>query len=72
MQLVGRGDAAAPELQLQTLEGSLQLAGQGRWTGNRWNFRGQASASAENEPVLGNLLNIVGRRQGAVSIIALD
>ena len=72
LQLVGNGDAGAPELHLQTLEGSLQLSGRGRWTGERWNFRGQASASPENESVLGNLLNIVGRRQGALSIIALD
>ena len=72
LRLVGRGDAAPPELHLETLEGSLALAGEGRWTGKRWNFRGQASASAEDEPVLGNLLNIVGRRQGTSSIIALD
>jgi general secretion pathway protein N len=59
-------------LQLQTLQGSLQLAGTGQLTGGRWNFRGQASATAGDELVLGNLLNIVGRRQGARSIIAVD
>lgn len=72
LRLVGNGSAGPPELQLHTLEGSLQLSGQGRWTGGRWNFRGQASASAQDELVLGNLLNIVGRRQGALSIIAVD
>lgn len=72
LRLVGNGQAQPPQLQLQTLEGSLQLSGSGQWTGGRWNFRGQASASAEDEPVLGNLLNIVGRRQGARSIIAVD
>ena len=60
------------QLELETLEGSLKLSGRGQWNGARWNFRGQASASAENESVLGNLLNIVGRRQGTSSIIALD
>jgi len=72
LHLAGNGESGSPELRLQTLEGSLQLSGQGQWTGARWNFRGQASASAQDELVLGNLLNIVGRRQGAVSIIALD
>ena len=72
LRLIGNGSNGPPELQVQTLEGSLQLSGQGRWTGGRWNFRGQASASAQDELVLGNLLNIVGRRQGAVSIIAVD
>jgi general secretion pathway protein N len=72
LTLAGNGISGPPQLQLQTIEGSLQLSGQGRWTGGRWNFRGQASASAEDELVLGNLLNIVGRRQGALSIIAVD
>lgn len=72
LRLVGNGSAGSPEVRLHTLEGSLQLSGQGRWTGGRWNFRGQARASAQDELVLGNLLNIVGRRQGAVSVIAVD
>lgn len=72
LRLVGDGAAKPPQLQLQTLQGSLQLTGTGQWTGSRWNFRGQASASADDEQVLGNLLNIVGRRQGARSIIAVD
>jgi len=72
LRLVGNGQAEPPQLQLQTLEGSLQLSGSGQWTGGRWNFRGQASASADDQVVLGNLLNIVGRRQGAHSIIAVD
>ncbi len=72
LRLLGNGSAGPPQLQLQTLEGSLQLSGQGRWTGGRWNFRGLAGASAADEQVLGNLLNIVGRRQGGGSIIAVD
>jgi general secretion pathway protein N len=50
----------------------LQLSGAGQWAGGRLRFRGQASASPEDEQVLGNLLNIVGRRQGARSVIAVD
>lgn len=72
LQLVGHGLTSPPQLVLETLEGSLKLSGRGQWNGARWNFRGQASAAPEQELVLGNLLNIVGRRQGARSDIALD
>lgn len=72
LQLVGHGLTGPPQLVLETLEGSLKLSGRGQWNGARWNFRGQASAAPEQELVLGNLLNIVGRRQGARSDIALD
>ena len=72
LRLVGSGLTRPPLLQLQTLEGRLQLTGQGQWNGSGWGFQGEASATAEDEPVLGNLLNIVGRRQGSRSIIAVD
>jgi len=72
LQLTGAGPSVPPQLDLQTLEGSLQLSGHGQWNGARWGFRGRASASPEHELVLGNLLNIIGRRQGASSAIALD
>lgn len=72
LRLVGNGLSDPPHLQLETLEGSLKLAGRGQWNGTRWNFRGEASAATEHEPVLGNLLNIIGRRQGGTSVIALD
>ena len=69
--LAGSANRAPPTLQLQTLEGSLSLSGSGQWTGSRWSFQGEASAAPESEPVLGNLLNMVGRRQGARSVISL-
>ena len=72
LRLLGVGPAGSPQLQLQTLDGSLQLSGAGQWAGGRLRFRGQASASPEDEQALGNLLNIVGRRQGARSVIAVD
>ncbi len=72
LRLLGHGLAGPPQLLLETLEGSLTLSGQGQWNGARWNFRGQASAAPELELVLGNLLNIVGRRQGGRSEIAID
>lgn len=58
-------------LELATVEGSLQLAGTGRWVGGRLRFEGAASAAPEREAALANLLNIIGRRNGARSIITV-
>jgi general secretion pathway protein N len=60
-----------PALQLQTLEGSLQLTGSGQWVGSRLHFSGIASAAPDREAALANLLNIIGRRSGARSIITI-
>lgn len=62
---------ATPTLQLSTLEGSLQLSGGGQWVGSRLRFSGEASAAPEREAALANLLNIIGRRSGARSIITI-
>lgn len=58
---------------LSTKPGSaLVLEGQGRWTpGGRVEFRGQATAAPGREEALSNLLNIIGRRDGARSLISL-
>lgn len=73
-----QGDAAgggAATLQLSTTSGALQLSGSGQFLGSgaasHLRFRGQASAQAGSEAVLNNLLNIIGRRQGAVSVISI-
>lgn len=58
-------------LQLDTLEGRLQLTGSGQWVGSRLRFTGEASAAPEHEAALSNLLNIIGRRSGPRSIITL-
>jgi len=58
-----------PTLQLTTLDGSLQLSGTGRWEQGRLRFEGEASAAPERTEALSNLLNIIGRREGARSII---
>ena len=60
---------AASTLELNTLEGSLRLTGQGQWVGQRLRFEGEASATPESVDALSNLLNIIGRRKGATSII---
>ena len=58
-------------LRLETIEGSLQLAGSGQWVGSRLRFTGEASAAPEREAALTNLLNIIGRRNGSRSVITL-
>ena len=58
-------------LQLDTLEGALQLTGSGQWVGSRLRFSGSASAAPDREAALSNLLNIIGRRSGARSIITI-
>ncbi len=63
------GDAAT--LQLQTLDGALRLSGNGSWTGTGLRFRGEAQAADGQAPALANLLNIIGRRQGALSVISI-
>lgn len=60
-----------PTLQLDTLEGSLHLSGSGSWAGSRLRFSGVASATPDRERALSNLLNIIGRRSGARSIITI-
>ncbi|WP_234026743.1 type II secretion system protein N [Melaminivora suipulveris] len=61
----------APTLQLATLDGALLLSGSGQWVGQRLRFTGEASAAPGREAVLANLLNIIGRRSGARSIITV-
>ena len=72
------GDAAkgeATRVQLSTTSGALQLSGDGQWSGvgseARLRFNGSASASPGSEDALGGLLNIIGRRQGALSVISI-
>lgn len=58
-------------MDLSTLDGSLQLSGQGEWVGRRLRFNGVATAAPERVEALSNLLNILGRRDGARSIITV-
>jgi general secretion pathway protein N len=66
----GAGQAGAT-LQLATTSGALLLEGQGQWVASKLRFTGQASAAPGSEAVLNNLLNIIGRRQGARSVISI-
>ncbi|SFD84572.1 type II secretion system protein N [Acidovorax konjaci] len=58
-------------LTLSTLDGALRLTGSGRWIGQRLRFEGEATAAPEREGALANLLNIIGRRTGARSLITV-
>ena len=64
-----RGQAAT--LQLRTARGALQLSGEGQWAASKLRFNGQATAAPGFESALNNLLNIIGRRQGAASLISI-
>jgi general secretion pathway protein N len=68
---VDANGAQGPSLNLRTLDGALQLNGQGQWTGSQLRFRGEARAAPGFENVLDNLLNIIGRRQGALATISI-
>jgi len=68
------GDPRTPgvsQLTLSTLEGVLQLSGAGSWAPGGVRFRGEARADAADEAALSNLLNIIGRRDGARSVISI-
>jgi general secretion pathway protein N len=68
------GNAASGEaasLSLSTLDGALQLSGSGQWSAASLRFRGEAHAAEGAEAALDNLLNIIGRRQGARAVISI-
>ncbi|KQV61273.1 hypothetical protein ASC95_06570 [Pelomonas sp. Root1217] len=59
-------------LRLSTLEGALQLSGVGTLnSGGKSRFTGEAGAAPGREEALNNLLNIIGRRQGARSVLTI-
>jgi general secretion pathway protein N len=71
LSVSGAEGGAGARLTLTTLNGALRLAGDGQWAGARLRFRGQAEAAPGQEGALANLLNIIGRRQGALSVISI-
>jgi len=64
-------EAGAAQLDLSTQEGALQLSGNGNWGPAGVRFRGEARAAPGSESALTNLLNIIGRRDGARSVISI-
>jgi len=68
------GDAASAggaTVVLSTLEGALQLDGTGAFGIGGLRFSGEARSRELDEPALNNLLNIIGRRDGARSVISI-
>ena len=67
----GSGSNSATLLSVTTMDGPLQLTGNGTWGPGGVKFRGEARAASADEAALSNLLNIIGRREGAKSIISI-
>lgn len=68
------GDAASQgfsQLTLGTESGPLKLSGTGTWGPAGVRFRGEARAAPDEQAALSNLLNIIGRRDGARSVISI-
>ncbi|MCV2356160.1 type II secretion system protein N [Paucibacter sp. B2R-40] len=63
--------AGISTLKLITLDGALLLSGEGTMGAGKARFLGEASAAPGREAALNNLLNIIGRRQGARSVISI-
>ncbi|QHE88042.1 type II secretion system protein N [Hydrogenophaga sp. BPS33] len=70
MTMRAEADGNTTTLDLHTLGGALKLEGAGSWVGGRLRFQGTAEAEAGAETALGNLLNIMGRRQGSRSLLS--
>lgn len=64
-------DDGTASLRLTTEEGALAISGEGTWDDAGIHFRGEASAAEDDEESLGNLLNTIGPRDGARSIISI-
>ncbi|MFT4196562.1 MAG: type II secretion system protein N [Pseudoxanthomonas sp.] len=69
LALTGRA-GKTPRLEMSTTSGVLQISGQGTFANGYLHFNGQAQAAAGHEAALANLLDIIGRRQGAISVIS--
>ena len=67
-----QGDAEGLlQLNLMTLDGALQLRGQGTVNQTGLHFQGEAQAREAERAALDNLLTIIGRRAGDRSVISI-
>lgn len=72
LRMVGNAaQGGQPQLKLSTQNGVLQLSGDGSIGPGGVRFRGEARAAPADETALSNLLNIIGRRDGARSLISI-
>lgn len=65
------GQPGRTTLQLRTLQGILKLAGDGEWLAGQFRFRGEARAQPGEESELANVLNLIGNRQGPITLRVL-
>jgi general secretion pathway protein N len=59
------------KITLTTVEGALQVNGTGTWGPGVFHFLGEAGSRDADESALTNLLNLIGRREGARSVISI-
>jgi general secretion pathway protein N len=71
LTLSGDPTGSATQLTLTTTEGALNLSGNGTLGAGGLRFRGEARATGGQDAALSNLLNIIGRREGARSVISI-
>ncbi len=71
LSLSGDPAGGASQMNLSTQQGALQLSGKGSFGAGGVRFRGEARAAEGDEAALANLLNIIGRRDGARSVISI-
>lgn len=67
-RMVLQGGRDGTELTLSTTQGVLQLQGQGAFLGGQLRFQGSARAAPERRDALGNVLNLIGHRDGPVAL----
>jgi general secretion pathway protein N len=61
-----------PQISLETLQGPLQMSGQGQWRDGRVVFEGEAWAEhPDDEIALTNLLSVLGNRKGARAVLKM-
>lgn len=66
------GDGATRDLVwISTTDGALQINGRGLIGATGFRLRAEASAAPGSEAALDNLLNLIGRRSGAMSVISI-
>ena len=66
------GDGATRDLVwISTTDGALQINGRGLIGATGFRLRAEATAATGSEAALDNLLNLIGRRSGAMSVISI-
>lgn len=71
LSVIGDAQPGSARVELATLDGALQLSGAGSWSASGLRLRGEATAAEADQAALNNLLNIIGRREGARSLLSI-